>query len=256
MHPDPATRDGAAARLSSPTSVPELSVVVPAHDEAGNLLPLARLIREALAGRDYEVVFVDDESRDGSREEMLAARREDPRVRVIAKTQRQGKTTSLLAGFDHARGRLIATIDADLQDDPRDIVKCLEALAPGVDAVNGWRQRREDDFVKRASSKVGNAFRRRILHGPIRDAGTGIRVFRRECLAAILPFEGMHRYFGELLAMRGFRIVEVPVGHRPRHAGVAKYGVGNRLFRGIADVLAVKWMQRRAARYGTREIEA
>lgn len=234
---------------------PEISVVVPAHDEAGNVLPLSRALAAALAGRDYEIVLVDDASRDATREEMVRARAEDPRVRVIAKSHRQGKTTSLLAGFDHARGRLIATIDADLQDDPLDLVRCLEALVPGVDAVNGWRQRRLDGFVKRISSRVGNGVRRAVLGGSIRDAGTGIRVFRRECLAAIPPFEGMHRYFGELLAMRGLRVIEIPVGHRPRHAGVAKYGVGNRLFRGLADVLAVKWMQRRVARYEARELD-
>ena len=233
---------------------PEISVVVPAHDEAGNVLPLAREIARALEAHDYEIVLVDDESTDGTREEMLAARSENPRVRVIAKRVRQGKTTSLLAGFDHARGRLIATIDADLQDDPRDIVRCLEALGPGVDAVNGWRTRRTDGVVKRVSSRVGNAVRRFVLKGPLQDAGTGIRVFRREVLSAWLPFEGMHRYFGELVEMRGFRVVEIPVAHRPRHAGRAKYGVGNRLFRGVADVLAVRWMQRRAARYETREI--
>lgn len=237
----------------SPT--PEISVVVPAHDEEGNIPELARRLEEALEGRDYEIVFVDDESRDATQARMREARARNPRIRVIAKTTRQGKTTSLLAGFEHARGRIIATIDADLQDDPRDIVRCLGHLGDGVDAVNGWRQKRDDGFVKRVSSKVGNGVRRAVLHGPIRDAGTGIRVFRRECLSAIFPFEGMHRYFGELLAMKGFRIVEVPVDHHARHAGVAKYGVGNRLFRGIADVLAVKWMQRRIARHSTRELD-
>ena len=233
---------------------PEISLVVPAHDEAGNILELARAVSKAFAGRDYEVILVDDESTDATREEMLAARREDPRIRVIAKTMRQGKTTALLAGFDHARGELIATIDADLQDDPADVLRCVEALGPGVHAVNGWRLRRQDDFVKRVSSKVGNGVRRWVLGGPVKDAGTGIRVFRREVLAAWLPFEGMHRYFGELAQMRGFHVVEVGVGHRPRHAGHAKYGVGNRLGRGIVDVLAVRWMQRRVARYEAREL--
>jgi len=234
---------------------PAVSVVVPAHDEAGNVLALARGLAEALAGHDYEVLLVDDASRDGTRAEMLEARAENPRVRVIAKTHRQGKTSSLLAGFRHARGRTIVTIDADLQDDPKDVLRALEALRDGVDAVNGWRQRRQDSLVKRVSSKVGNGVRRWVLGGSIRDAGTGIRAFRRECLAAIPPFEGMHRYFAELLEMNGFRVVEIPVSHRPRHAGVAKYGVRNRAFRGIADVLAVRWMQARIARFGTTELE-
>jgi len=240
--------------MNAGIGVPEISVVVPAHDEAGNIALLAGQIRTALVGRDYEIILVDDESTDGTRAEMLRARKDDPRVRVIAKTLRQGKTTSLLAGFDHARGSIIATIDADLQDDPADIVRCLDALGPGIDGVNGWRQDRHDGTVKRVSSKVGNGVRRWILGGSLQDAGTGIRVFRRECLSAIFPFEGMHRYFGELADMRGFNIIEIPVGHRARHAGTAKYGVGNRLFRGIADVLAVRWMQRRVARYRTEEL--
>jgi glycosyltransferase involved in cell wall biosynthesis len=232
-----------------------VSVVVPAHEEAGNLLTLARGLAEALSDLDYEILLVDDDSRDGTRAEMLLARAENPRVRVIAKTHRQGKTSSLLAGFRHARGRLIATIDADLQDDPKDVARALAALETGVDAVNGWRQRRHDSLVKRASSKVGNGVRRFVLGSSIRDAGTGVRAFRRECLAAIPPLEGMHRYFGELLEMNGFRVIEIPVSHRPRHAGVPKYGVRNRAFRGIADVLAVRWMQARVARCETTEID-
>lgn len=233
---------------------PELSVVVPAHEEAGNIGPLSHALAEALGSRDYEILLVDDASEDDTRAEMLAARGENPRIRVIAKTHRQGKTTSLLAGFEHARGRVVATIDADLQDDPRDIVRCLEALTADVDAVNGWRQRRHDSWLKRLSSRIGNGVRRRVLGGSIRDAGTGVRVFRRECLAAIPPFEGMHRYFGELLEMRGFRVVEIPVSHRSRHAGRAKYGVRNRAWRGVADVAAVRWMQSRIARYDSEEL--
>jgi glycosyltransferase involved in cell wall biosynthesis len=235
---------------------PELSVVVPAHDEAGNVAPLCEAIEAALAGIDWECLLVDDESRDSTRAEMLEARGRQTRFRVIAKSGWKGKSSSLLAGFERARGRLIGTIDADLQDDPADLVRAMKALEEQrADAVNGWRQRRDDSLVKRVSSRIGNGVRRGLLGSSIRDAGTGIRVFRRECLDALVPFEGVHRYFAELLELRGFRVVEIPVAHRSRHAGVAKYGVGNRLFRGIADVLAVRWLQRRLARHRTEEIE-
>ncbi len=235
---------------------PEVSLVVPAFDEEGNIVLLCEQIETALEGRDWECLLVDDESKDGTRHEMLEARARNPRFRVIAKTGWKGKSSSLLAGFREARGKLIATIDADLQDDPQDVARAITALEKeGCDAINGWRQKRDDTFVKRVSSKVGNGVRRRLLGSSIRDAGTGIRVFKRECLEAIVPFEGVHRYFSEMLELHGFRIVEIPVDHHRRHAGVAKYGVGNRLFRGIADVAAVRWLQRRIARFQTEEIE-
>ena len=224
---------------SSPSAArPELSLVVPAHDEEGNILLLARGIASALAGRDYEVLLVDDASRDGTREEMLAARAENPRCRVVARTDRGGKSGALLSGFLAARGRFIATIDADLQNDPKDVLRCLDAFAPGIDAVNGRRDRKQDSAFRYLQSRIGNGVRRGLLGGSIADAGTGIRVFRRECLPAVLlPFEGMHRYFGELAEMHGFKVIEVPIAQHPRHAGIAKYGLGNRAFRGIADGL-------------------
>lgn len=242
--------------MSVADEVPELSLVVPARDEAGNVGLLCERIERALAGRDWECLLVDDASTDGTRAEMLAAHRRNPRFRVISKTGRKGKSSSLLAGFRHARGALIATIDADLQDDPQDVERAIAALHEhGCDAINGWRRKRDDSFFKRVSSWVGNGVRRRLLGSEIRDAGTGIRVFRRECLEALVPFEGVHRYFCEMLELHGFRIVEIPVDHRRRHAGVAKYGVGNRAFRGIADVIGVRWLQRRLARFETAELD-
>lgn len=235
-------------KTSSPESTerPELSVVVPAHDEEGNILLLAEALAAALAGRDYEVLLVDDASKDGTRAEMLAARAANPRCRVVARTDRGGKSGALLSGFQAARGRFIATIDADLQNDPADVVRCLDAFADGIDAVNGRRDRKQDSTFRYLQSRIGNGVRRGLLGGRIADAGTGIRVFRRECLPAVLlPFEGMHRYFGELAEMHGFHVIEVPISQRPRHAGVAKYGLGNRAFRGLADVLAVLWMKKR-----------
>lgn len=235
---------------------PEVSLVVPAYNEQGNVALLCERVEAALQARDWECLLVDDESTDGTREEMFAARARNPRFRVISKSGWKGKSSSLLAGFRHARGELIATIDADLQDDPQDVERAIAALHEhGCDAINGWRQKRDDSFVKRVSSKVGNGVRRRLLGSSIRDAGTGIRVFRRECLEALVPFEGVHRYFSEMLELHGFRIVEIPVDHHRRHAGVAKYGVGNRAVRGLADVLAVRWLQRRIARFRTQELE-
>ena len=244
----------ASAAMLSCGVAPALSVVVPAHDEEGNVLLLARALREALAGIDYEIVLVDDASRDGTRKEMLAARAEDPRIRVVARELRGGKSGGLWSGFHHARGAVLGMIDADLQNDPVDLRRCYEALVPGVDAVNGWRDRSKDGRVRHLSSRIGNGFRRAVLGGTLRDAGTGIRVFRRACLSALLPFEGMHRYFGELLAVHGFTLTEIPIQQRPRHAGVAKYGVGNRAFKGVSDVLAVRWYQARAIRGRDEEL--
>lgn len=236
---------------------PELSVVVPAHDEEGNILLLAAKLAEALAGRDFEVLLVDDASKDQTRQEMLDVNARDKRFRVVARSHRGGKSGALLSGFQAARGQFIATIDADLQNDPRDVVRCLEALAPGVDGVNGRRDRRQDSPFRYAQSRIGNGVRRRLLGGNIADAGTGIRVFRRECLPAmLLPFEGMHRYFGELAAMHGFTVIEIPISQHPRHAGVAKYGLRNRALRGAADVLAVLWMKRRLIRGAWSELSA
>lgn len=231
--------------MTHPSAAPELSVVVPAHDEAGNIGLLVERLSAALAGLSHEIVLVDDASTDGTRDEMLQARITHPQVRIVVRRRRSGKSGALWSGFQHARGRLIATIDADLQNDPEDVLRCMRALDAGTDVVNGKRDRTKDGRVRWLSSRLGNGFRRAILHGPLTDAGTGIRVFRRECLAAVLPFEGAHRFFGELVAMHGFRCVEIPIEQRPRHAGVAKYGVGNRALRGFADVLALKWLQRR-----------
>ncbi|MEM7246870.1 MAG: glycosyltransferase family 2 protein [Acidobacteriota bacterium] len=236
---------------------PDLSVVVPARDEEGNITPLGHEIVETLGARPFEVVFVDDGSSDGTREEMLAWARRDPRFRVVTKGPPHGKSSSLLTGFAHARGAVVGTLDGDLQDRAEDLLRCYETLLAddALDAVNGWRRDRNDSGLKRLSSRIGNGVRRRLLGSTIRDAGTGVRVLRRRCLPAWLPFEGSHRYFAELMEMAGHRVGEIPIGHRPRHAGVAKYGVGNRLGRGLADVLAVRWLKKRAAHPQHEEIE-
>jgi dolichol-phosphate mannosyltransferase len=231
--------------MPHPDDPPELSVVVPAHDEEGNVLLLVKGLAEALEGISHEIVLVDDASTDGTRAEMIRARESHPQVRIVARRKRSGKSGALWSGFRHARGRMVATCDADLQNDPRDVVRCFRAMTSDLDVVNGKRDRSKDGRIRHLSSRIGNGFRRAVLHGPLTDAGTGIRVFRRECLPAILPFEGAHRFFGELVAMHGFRCAEIPIEQRPRHAGVAKYGVGNRALRGLVDVLAIKWLERR-----------
>jgi dolichol-phosphate mannosyltransferase len=224
---------------------PDLSVVVPAHDEQGNLALLADRLEAALAGIPHEIIMVDDASRDGTRKEMEDARRKHPAIRIVARRGRGGKSGALWSGFRHARGRCVATIDADLQNDPEDVRRCYEALTAGIDVVNGKRDRSQDGVIRHLSSRIGNGFRRALLHGPLTDAGTGIRVFRRECLDVLVPFDGMHRFFGELVALAGKRCIEIPIAQRPRHAGQAKYGIGNRALRGFVDVFAVKWLQRR-----------
>lgn len=233
-----------------------LSVVIPVYNEEESLTPLWSELREALdpQGLCYEVVFVDDGSTDRSAEVVRGLRESDPRVRLVRLKHNAGETAATDAGFRSARGRYVVTMDADLQNDPRDIATLLARL-DRWDAVTGWRMRRAegDSPVRWASSRVANAVRNAVLGDGFRDSGCTFRAFRRECLRDLVLYRGLHRFIPTLLALQGFRVIEVPVRHRPRRFGRSKYGIGNRAWRAFCDLLIVRWMRDRALRYDVAE---
>jgi dolichol-phosphate mannosyltransferase len=238
-------RSGAAPQLTVPAARPEpvaasldLSIVVPVYNEEENLPLLWPELREVLepTGLRYEVIFVDDGSRDRSAEIVREFRERDGRVRLVRLKANAGETA------------------ADLQNDPRDIPAMLRQLDQW-DAVTGWRVNRAagDSWVRRLSSRVANRVRNRLSEETIRDSGCTFRAFRRECLRDLVLYEGFHRFIPTLLRMRGFRVLEVPVNHRPRRFGESKYGIGNRALRAFVDLLVVRWMKDRLLRYEIAE---
>ncbi|MDX1650099.1 MAG: glycosyltransferase family 2 protein [Myxococcota bacterium] len=234
---------------------PFLSVVIPVIDEAENLEPLHRELDAALASvrGGVEFVYVDDGSRDDSAARLAALAAADPRVRVLRFAENRGQSAALDAGFKAARGVYTATLDADGQNDPADLPRLL-AATDRADVVNGQRVTRRDGWLRRVSSKVGNGFRNWATDESVTDVGCSLRVMRTALLRRVKLFRGMHRFLPTLLRMEGARVVEMPVNHRRRRHGRSKYGVANRLFVGLADVLAVRWMQRRRLDYRIVEV--
>jgi glycosyltransferase involved in cell wall biosynthesis len=197
---------------------------------------------------------VDDGSTDGTAAALRRLAQADPRVRLLRLRQNAGQSAALDAGFRAARGAIVVTMDADLQNDPHDIPKLLAAL-PGHDAVCGWRVDRQDPWTKRVASRVANRVRDRVTRDGVHDTGCSLKVFRREALGRLRLYRGMHRFLPALLQMEGLLVAEVPVSHRPRRAGVSKYGNWQRLWTGLADLWAVRWMARRRLRYEVEEEE-
>ena len=234
----------------------DLSVVIPVYNEEENLPLLWPELRSVLEaeGVDFEVVFVDDGSRDRSAEIIRGFRDADTRVRLVRLKANAGETAATDAGFRAARGRRIVTMDADLQNDPHDIPTLLRHLEQW-DAVTGWRVNRGegDSVVRRMSSRVANRVRNWLSDDVIRDSGCTFRAFRRECLQGLVLYRGFHRFIPTLLKMRGYRVLEVPVRNRPRRFGQSKYGVLNRVFVATADLLVVRWMKSRMLHYEVAE---
>jgi len=236
--------------------VVELSVVIPVYNEEDNLGPLWAELAPALEplGLPFEVIFVDDGSRDRSAEIIRGFREADARVRLVRLKTNAGETAANDAGLKAARGRWVVTMDADLQNDPRDIPRLLSHLDEW-DAVTGWRVNRGagDAFVRRISSRIANRARNALSAETIQDSGCTFRAFRRECLRGLVLYRGFHRFIPTLLKMRGYRVLEVPVNHRPRRYGRSKYGIVNRAFVAFADLLVVRWMKNRLLRYEIAE---
>jgi glycosyltransferase involved in cell wall biosynthesis len=237
-------------------SEPELSVVIPLYNEEENLEPLWAELQPVLVGlgRPFEVVFVDDGSQDRSAEIVRGLRERDPRVRLVRLKAHAGETAATEAGFRAARGHWLVTMDADLQNDPADIPR-LVAHLDRWDAVTGWRRNRGagDGWTRRLSAHVANRIRNWLSDEAIQDSGCTFRAFRRPCLRGLVLYRGSHRFLPTLLRMRGYRVLEVPVNHRPRRFGRSKYGVWDRAFVAFADLLAVRWMKSRLLRYEIAE---
>jgi glycosyltransferase involved in cell wall biosynthesis len=234
-----------------------LSVVVPMFNEVENVPLLWEELDTALAklGRPAEIIFVDDGSTDGSGAAVQALMARDPRVRLLTFESNAGLSAAFQAGYAAARGAIVVTLDADLQNDPRDIEVLLDALQ-GADAAVGYRSRRRDRWLKRVSSRIANAIRNRLSGDRVRDSACSLRAMRRPCLAAIPPYTGMHRFVPTLLRIAGYRVVEVPVHHRPRTLGRSKFGVRNRAWPAFVDLLAVRWMMQRTVHPRVRELGA
>jgi glycosyltransferase involved in cell wall biosynthesis len=238
------------------TAVIDLSIVIPVYNEEESLPLLWPEIREALgpSGLSYEVIFVDDGSTDRSAEIVRAFREGDPRVRLVRLKANAGETAATDAGLRATRGRHVVVMDADLQNDPHDIPGMLAHL-DRWDAVTGWRTNRAagDAWVRRVSSRIANGIRNKLSVESIQDSGCTFRAFRRECLRDLVLYRGFHRFIPTLLRMRGLRVLEVPVNHRPRRFGQSKYGIGNRAARAFVDLLVVRWMKDRLLRYEVAE---
>ena len=234
----------------------DLSIVIPVYNEEDNLpllWPELRGVLEQL-GLAFEVIFVDDGSRDRSAEIIRSMRETDPRVRLVRLKTNAGESAATDAGFKAARGRRVVTMDGDLQNDPGDLPALVQHLEQW-DAVTGWRVERGqgDALGRRISSRLANRVRNWISDESIQDRGCTFRAFRRECLRELVLYRGFHRFIPTLLRMRGYRVLEVPVRNRPRRFGQSKYGVLNRVFVASADLLVVRWMKKRRLRYEIAE---
>ncbi len=236
----------------------QLSVVVPVFNERDNVLPLINEITAALRGViDFEIVYVDDASKDDSLAVLSAAKAENPELRVIRHASQSGQSTAIRNGIKAARGSWIATLDGDGQNDPADIPKLLSMRADSPAAIKlfaGWRVDRKDTGSKRFASKVANAIRSRLLQDETPDTGCGIKLFERAAFLDLPYFDHMHRYLPALMQRAGWLVKSVPVNHRARGTGVSKYNNLNRALVGIADLRGVGWLIRRSKRTATEEI--
>lgn len=240
---------------ASPTKkLLDLSVVIPIYNERENLVPLEEKLNDALTslGLDYEVILVDDGSRDGSAELIVKLQKHNPRLRLIRLTKNFGQSAAFMAGFRNANGKIIVTMDADLQNDPADIPLLLEKIGE-YDVVCGWRHERNDPWVKKISSKIANAVRNQLSQESIADTGCSLKAFRRECFASLIMFNGMHRFFPTLMKLEGFTVTEVKVRHHSRLHGQSKYNIRNRLWSSWNDLLGVRWLKKRRLDYHITE---
>jgi dolichol-phosphate mannosyltransferase len=235
--------------------MPRLSLIIPVYNEEENLERLHSEITEAMKSLNeaYEVVVTDDASKDRSWEILTGLAQRDPHWKIQRFAENCGESAASAAGMKAATGEILVTLDADLQNDPKDIPQFLEALK-NADCVCGSRvHQRADDWIRRISSKIANSIRNKLSDEEITDAGCTYRAFKRECLTDIKFFRGAHRFLPTLFRMEGWKVVEIPITPRERFAGESKYGVWNRLFKSFADLLAVRWMKSRQLRYKVQE---
>jgi glycosyltransferase involved in cell wall biosynthesis len=232
----------------------DISIVIPVYNEQDSLRSLISELREVLGRLDksYEVIFVDDGSRDRSFEILKEAAAYDLHIRIIRFRKNAGQTAAFDAGFKSAQGDIVVTMDADLQNDPHDILRLLKKMRE-FDMVCGWRHERKDPWIKIISSQIANFVRNKLSQEEIVDTGCSLKAFRKECLQKMKLFTGMHRFFPTLAKMEGFTVTQVKVNHRPRKFGTTKYTITNRMARAFADLLAVRWMKKRHLNYEIEE---
>jgi dolichol-phosphate mannosyltransferase len=235
--------------MTETTSSPELSVIVPLFNEEENMSILQTELRAALAGRDYEIIFVDDGSTDRTFERIETG----PNIRAVRFAKNAGQSAAIYAGLQAATGATAVLIDGDLQNDPADIERLLAEIGRGADLVCGYREKRKDTLLKRLTSRIANFVRSRFTKDYVRDTGCTLKAMRRECIAALVPFKGMHRFIPALIKGAGYRLVEVPVNHRPRRFGRSKYSLGNRALRATIDMFGVRWLLSRRLNYKLRD---
>ncbi len=228
---------------------PGVSVVVPLFNEEESISLLQTELSAALKNFDYEIVFVDDGSADCTADRI----ERKMNVRVIRFEKNAGQSAAIYAGVMAARGATLVLIDGDLQNDPADIPRLLAEIARGADLVCGYRAQRRDTRVKRLTSRIANAVRSRFTKDGVRDTGCTLKAMRHECVSALVPFKGMHRFIPALVKGAGFGLVEIPVNHRLRRFGRSKYGLGNRALRATIDMFGVRWLLSRRLNYKIRE---
>jgi len=226
----------------------DVSIIIPVYNEIDNIAPLGHSIINAMQGRNYEVVFVNDGSTDGSAEKLNEWCSGHQNFRTIHFRKNAGQTAAMDAGFKHAAGKYIISMDSDLQNDPADIPRLLEQLQT-YDMVCGWRQKRNDPWIKRISSRVANTIRNKLSWEDIKDTGCSLKAYRKECLCQIKLYNGMHRFLPTLFKIEGFTVTEIIVNHYPRKFGKSKYGISNRALRAFIDLLVVRWMKKRKLNY-------
>lgn len=225
--------------------MPRLSLVIPLYNEEGNVAALVREITAALPGEELELILVDDCSTDAT----VANIPREPFIRVLEFAENRGQSAAMHAGIMTASAPVIALLDGDLQNDPRDIPAMLTRLAEGYDLVCGYRAQRKDTPFKRLQSRIANFVRSRFTGDGVRDTGCTLKVLRAPCRESLILFRGMHRFIPALIKGGGFRLTEMPVNHRARVSGVSKYGFGNRALRATTDMFGVKWLLSRQCRY-------
>lgn len=226
-----------------------LSVVIPLYNEEDNIAPLQDELAEVLAGRDYELILVDDCSSDAT----LQRIKREENVQVIAFAKNTGQSAAMYAGIYAAKGDIIVLLDGDRQNDPHDILEMLKKLDEGHDLVCGWRVKRQDNLSKKISSRIANFVRSRFTKDGVHDTGCSLKVMRTQCREALFLFRGMHRFIPAMVKGLGYRVTEMPVNHRPRVAGVSKYGFGSRAFKATCDMFAVRWYLSRQLQISLRK---
>lgn len=233
------------------TSSPDISVVVPVFDEEGAAPALAREIAAAFQGREVEIIFVDDASRDGTRAGLQALKAELPQLRVLSHRRNSGQSRAIRTGVLAARAPVIVTLDGDGQNDPADgpaLVDALNAGGPDLALVGGERVKRQDSRAKKLASRLGNGVRKRLLGDAANDTGCGLKAFRREAFLRLPYFDHIHRYIPALMLREGYEVSFRPVGHRHRQTGASKYTNLGRLWASAWDLLGVMWLQARSRR--------